>query len=163
MWLIIAMNIIFLIFGIIFVLLGIFIDCPSVDKFVGGLKSKSKRISVTKSKPRNRPRGVRVTKLDPIQKRSNKENKPYLVLFKADWCGPCQLFTPIWETLENSIPKDNMIIFKDHHSETQMCGINLFPTIYLYLPNKERIKFSDKRSQENVLKFWNKHTKEYFE
>lgn len=63
-------------------------------------------------------------------------NKPAIIDFYADWCGPCKMVAPIFEELSEEY-KDNLIIYKVN-TETELelssaFGIRSIPTI-LFIP-----------------------------
>lgn len=67
-------------------------------------------------------------------------NLPSLVLVKAEWCGHCQHFKPIWEQIGGMIPKDKMnVVTLDSEKDKAMISniktISGFPSIY-YVPSK---------------------------
>ena len=68
-----------------------------------------------------------------------KGEKPEIIDFYADWCGPCKMVTPIFEELSNEFP--NIDIYKvDKESEQQLSakfGIRSIPSI-LFIPNDDR-------------------------
>ena len=75
---------------------------------------------------------------------NNKEwefigNKPAIIDFYADWCGPCKMVAPIFEELSNEYP--NVDIYKvDTEAEQQlsaMFGIRSIPSI-LFIPTDGR-------------------------
>lgn len=67
-----------------------------------------------------------------------KGDKPAIIDFYADWCGPCQMVAPVLEELSEEY-KDDLIIYKvDTEKEQQlagMFGIQSIPSI-LFIPNK---------------------------
>ncbi len=68
-----------------------------------------------------------------------KGDKPAIIDFYADWCGPCQMVAPIFEELSNEITEVD--IYKvDTEAEQQlsaMFGIRSIPSI-LFIPTDGR-------------------------
>jgi thioredoxin 1 len=68
-----------------------------------------------------------------------KGEKPAVIDFYADWCGPCKMVAPIFEELSNEIPAID--IYKvDTEAEQQlsaMFGIRSIPSI-LFIPSDGR-------------------------
>jgi thioredoxin len=65
-----------------------------------------------------------------------KGDKPAIIDFYADWCGPCQMVAPIFEELSDEY-KDDLVIYKiDTEAEQElagMFGIQSIPSI-LFIP-----------------------------
>lgn len=89
-------------------------------------------------------------------------NKPDLYLFKANWCGHCSNFMPVWndinKTFSNTLniqtfdvdnQKDNKM-FKEHN-------IQGFPTLIL-IKNNEKIEYNGSRDLDSVTNFINSYT-----
>lgn len=66
-------------------------------------------------------------------------DKPAIIDFYADWCGPCQMVAPIFEELSEEY-KDDITIYKvDTEAEQElaaMFGIQSIPSI-LFIPKGE--------------------------
>lgn len=80
-----------------------------------------------------------------------------IMLFYADWCGHCQNFKPIW----NSLMKKVNIEFEEynadvHTEEIKKYGIEGFPTIILQ-SGDDLHKFEEDRTVENLKTFINKN------
>jgi thioredoxin len=89
---------------------------------------------------------IQMTKSDFLQKVMDYENnptewvykgdKPCLIDFYADWCGPCRITSPILEELAQEY-KDQIYIYKvnvDHEKElSQVFGVSGIPA-FLYCP-----------------------------
>lgn len=67
-------------------------------------------------------------------------NNPSLVLVKAEWCGHCQAFKPIWQQLGGKVPKDKLnFVTLDSEADksfiSRISNLRGFPTIY-FVPQK---------------------------
>lgn len=88
----------------------------------------------------------------------NNINKE-LILFKAEWCGHCKNFLPVWENISND-PNLN-IKFKIYDSEQNKSEINNynisgFPTIMYKVDNK-LIEYVGNRDEESLKQFINSY------
>jgi thioredoxin 1 len=90
------------------------------------------------------------------------EDSPSLILFYADWCGPCKAFLPTWNKLEEGIKHNDLNIVKfscvEHKEKCdKIAFITSFPTVVLYDPSKKSInKFTGNREINTILDFVNK-------
>ena len=80
------------------------------------------------------------------------EKKVDVILFKADWCGHCKRFKPVWEMLnKNFESKFNFIIY-DADKDTNMVEkykVDGFPTILF--KDGEHVKPYDGRREYEEL------------
>ncbi len=69
-----------------------------------------------------------------------KGDKPAIIDFYADWCGPCKMVAPILEELSNDY-KENLIIYKvDTEVERELAAvfqIRSIPSI-LFIPKDSK-------------------------
>lgn len=83
-----------------------------------------------------------------------------LVLFSADWCGPCKILRPNLEMVEEEIG-DKLSIVKADISEignyTQKYGIRNIPTCVLIEGETEVARFSGVKNQGDIKKFLDSH------
>lgn len=71
-----------------------------------------------------------------------KSDKLIIVDFFAEWCGPCQMLTPILKKIDEKYD-EQVEIFKVNVDESQDCairyGVNAMPTL-IFFKNKEEIE-----------------------
>ncbi len=71
-----------------------------------------------------------------------KGDKPAIIDFYADWCGPCQMVAPIFEELAEEY-KDDIVIYKlDTEAEQELAAmfqIRSIPSI-LFIPRNGQPK-----------------------
>lgn len=63
-------------------------------------------------------------------------DKPVLIDFYADWCGPCKVFGPILQDIKDTLGESARVIKIDvdkNQPLSKKLGINSIPTIHLYL------------------------------
>ena len=68
--------------------------------------------------------------------------RPVIVDFYADWCGPCKLLDPIIETIaEKYEGRVNVVRFNvdENPSVTQALSIMSIPTVAMFSPGKQPI------------------------
>ena len=82
-----------------------------------------------------------------------KGDKPAVIDFYADWCGPCQMIAPILEKLSDKYG-DELVIYKvDTEKEmelSQVFGIRSIPTM-LFIPMGKQPMLQPGALPENVL------------
>ena len=86
-----------------------------------------------------------------------KNEKLVIVDFLAEWCGPCQMLSPILVELEKEYSED-LEIYKVNVDESQECamryGITAMPTL-LFFKNGEEVErqvgFLEKDELEKIV------------
>lgn len=87
----------------------------------------------------------------------NIKNGITIVDFWAPWCGPCKMFSPIFEEVSKEFTKINFckINVDENKSIAKEYGVMSIPTIILFKDGKEikrNIGFLDKESLKNFIK-----------
>lgn len=78
--------------------------------------------------------------------------KPAIIDFYADWCGPCKMVAPIFEELANDYP-DIHIYKVDTEAEQELAavfGIRSIPSI-LFIPKEKQPMMQTGALPKNVL------------
>ena len=67
-----------------------------------------------------------------------KGDKPVLIDFYADWCGPCRKAAPILETISHEFADDIVVYKIDTQKERELAGVFQVRSIpaFLYIPVK---------------------------
>jgi thioredoxin 1 len=94
---------------------------------------------------------------DQFEEKVLKSDKPVMVDFYADWCGPCKLAAPILDELSET-EKDVVTILKlnvdENHEATQKYGVMSIPTIIMYKNGEEvdrLVGFSGRAGYEDMI------------
>ena len=90
---------------------------------------------------------------DLVIKESN--NKPVLVDFWADWCGPCRMLTPVLE--EISEKRDDFILAKVNVEENSSLagkyGVMSIPNVKLFKAGDITAEFIGVKDESDLEKF----------
>lgn len=82
-----------------------------------------------------------------------KGDKPAIIDFYADWCGPCKMVAPILEKLSDKYG-DSLVIYKVDTEQqmelSQVFGIRSIPTM-LFIPMDKQPMMQPGALPENVL------------
>jgi thioredoxin len=82
-----------------------------------------------------------------------KSDKPVLVDFYADWCGPCRMMAPLVEELAEELA-DQVVIGKlnvdDSEEIAAKYGVMNIPTLILFREGKEADRLLGVRSREEL-------------
>lgn len=87
--------------------------------------------------------------------KENFEAKPKIVLCKANWCGHCKKFMPVWEEVSEELKDEADFVVYDSEEDKEKLteyGVKGFPTVFK-LVDGERIDFKGARTAENLRKF----------
>lgn len=93
-------------------------------------------------------------KSNTIQSGGENNQKLELILFKADWCGHCKRFSPIWEKMQEKYKKEFNFITIDSTEKEQLKNwkVNSFPTIFVKNKNTA-VEFEGIREEDEIIKF----------
>ncbi len=83
-------------------------------------------------------------------------NKIQIILFKADWCGHCKTFKPLWEALSKKYESKYEFITYDADNNTKMFeeyNVDAFPTIKIK-NGSDIIDYNGDRSIEDLTNFF---------
>lgn len=83
-----------------------------------------------------------------------------LVLFSADWCGPCKIIKPSLEKLEIELSERIKIVKADvseAEESAKKFNIRNIPTCVLIEGDKEIARFSGVKNDEQIKKFLGEH------
>jgi thioredoxin 1 len=75
-----------------------------------------------------------------------------LFYFSADWCVPCQSFSPIMDKINSTIPVEKVNI-EYETDRTKAANVMSVPTVVLAENGQEVRRFSGVKSYEQILEF----------
>jgi len=81
-------------------------------------------------------------------------DKPAIIDFYADWCGPCKMVAPLFEELSDEFAEDIVIYKVDTEAEQELSaafGIQSIPSI-LFIPNEGQPMMSKGAMPKHQLK-----------
>ena len=84
-----------------------------------------------------------------------------LIVFSAEWCGPCKVLKPNLENAEEKLEGKVKMIKADiseNEVSTKEFGIRNIPTCVLIENGKEIARFHGVKSSEDIKKFLEEHT-----
>ena len=85
-------------------------------------------------------------------------NKVDIILFKADWCGHCKRFKPVWEMLNKQFQSKFNFIMYDADKDTNMIKeykVDGFPTI-LFKDGEHVKPYDGSREYEDLVNILDK-------
>jgi len=82
------------------------------------------------------------------------DDKPKLMLFKAEWCGHCKRFKDSWKALKSHLPEVDFVTYDADYNENIMkqYGVQSFPTLMLK-KSDEILEFNQERNIDNIIEF----------
>ena len=83
-------------------------------------------------------------------------DKSTLILFSADWCGPCKMLKPILEKIEESFSESYNFIkvdISDVEETTKRFNIKNIPTCVITKAGKEIGRFSGVKTETQIKNF----------
>ena len=75
-----------------------------------------------------------------------------LFYFSADWCVPCQSFSPVMDKIKSTIPVEKINI-EYETDRTKAANVTSVPTVVLVENGQEIRRFYGPKSYEQVLEF----------
>jgi len=88
-----------------------------------------------------------------------KSNKPCIVDFWAEWCGPCQMVAPIFEELSKEY-KDRVNFYKmnvDENAQTpKKFSVSGIPTMILFKEGQVAEQIVGAHTKEHIAEIINK-------
>ncbi|MEA5128103.1 MAG: thioredoxin [Proteiniphilum sp.] len=129
-------------------LVSILASCNNAGQKTGS-NSDGTNLTKTKNSMTTSKKTIQLTRADFLTKVANFEenpdtwvylgDKPCIIDFYADWCGPCKMVAPILEELANEYDGEIYIYKVDTEAEQQLAaefGIRSIPSL-LFVPMGE--------------------------
>ena len=100
---------------------------------------------------------VTVVNNENFEKEVLQEDKPVLIDFYADWCGPCKMLSPVVEEIANE--NENIKVVKLNVDEAQdlaiQYGVMSIPTLVVIKNGEETNRNVGVISKEEILQLIN--------
>ena len=88
------------------------------------------------------------------------QNKPVLIDFYADWCGPCEMMAPILKQVKDSLGDNVSIIKIDVDKNQQLAAkykVRGVPTLMLFKNGKQLWRQSGVLQKDEILNIINSY------
>lgn len=86
------------------------------------------------------------------------ENKIVVVDYFASWCGPCQMYGPVFSEVSTSREEAFAKVDVDKENETAIeASVKSIPTTIIYKEGKEIDRVSGFLSKDNLIEFIEKN------
>ncbi len=81
-------------------------------------------------------------------------NKTQVILFKADWCGHCKTFKPIWDVVTKQYNNLEFIVYDADKDKDSLITYNIqgFPTVIVE-KDGNRFEYNDERNANSFNNF----------
>ncbi|NLI72707.1 MAG: thioredoxin [Bacteroidales bacterium] len=146
-------------------ILAIILSLVGVYAFTADKKTGQQTNKITNNKTEKKKMGtIHLTKDEFLKKVMDYENnptewkylgdKPAIIDFYADWCGPCKMVAPILEELAEEYADDIYIYKVDTEKEQELSvafGIRSIPTL-LFVPMDEAPQMAQGALPKHALK-----------
>jgi thioredoxin len=89
-----------------------------------------------------------------------ESEKPVLVDFWAQWCGPCRMLAPTVEAIAEQFSENAAVVklnVDDNHSTAEAYGIRSIPTLILFSDGKEVERLIGAASKESISRLIEQH------
>jgi len=97
---------------------------------------------------------------DSFEQEVLKSDKPVLVDFWAEWCGPCRMLAPTVDAIAEQY-SDSAVVVKlnvdDNPSTAAAYGIRGIPTLILFSDGREVERVIGATSKESISRLIEKH------
>ena len=87
-------------------------------------------------------------------------NEKILVLFSAEFCGPCKALKPNLEKIEEELHESYKFVkidISEDEENSKKFGIRNIPTVVLIEDKKEKARFIGTRSTKQIKEFIEEH------